>query len=165
MNVSGDACPRCLRHIAQETVRHLSPLPATKDGGAVWLLPFFISLRRAKLPPNHTETHRRGCASFGVFRCYQQSQIGAHLVERACIGRWDALSFARRCTGTRVPTPAKSVYNGFEVISMASTVTKKRAKSTRASRERMPKHAPLDAAQMKELMKQAVRSPRGSPCG
>lgn len=40
---------------------------------------------------------------------------------------------------------------------MASTATKKRARSTRASRERMPKRAPLDAAEMKELMKQAVR--------
>ncbi len=41
---------------------------------------------------------------------------------------------------------------------MASTVTKKRAQSTRASRrESMPKSAALDAAQMKELMKQAVR--------
>ncbi len=40
---------------------------------------------------------------------------------------------------------------------MAGTASKKRARSTKASRERMPKSAPLDAAQMKELMKQAVR--------
>ncbi len=40
---------------------------------------------------------------------------------------------------------------------MASTATKKRARSTKASREKMSKRVPLDAAQMKELMKQAVR--------
>jgi glutaredoxin 2 len=40
---------------------------------------------------------------------------------------------------------------------MASTVSKKRVRSMKAGRERIPKHPSLDAAQMKELMKQAVR--------
>ncbi len=40
---------------------------------------------------------------------------------------------------------------------MASTVSKKRARSPRTSRQAGRKPASLDAAQMKELMKQAVR--------
>lgn len=41
---------------------------------------------------------------------------------------------------------------------MASTVSKKRGRSTRASRrQRTPKSTSLDAAQIKESMKQAVR--------
>lgn len=40
---------------------------------------------------------------------------------------------------------------------MASTVTKKRTGQTRRVREPMSKNAPLNAADMKELMKQAVR--------
>ncbi len=40
---------------------------------------------------------------------------------------------------------------------MASSVSKKRARATRGGRGTTRKQTPLDAAQMKELMKQAVR--------